>query len=166
MKKDERIKHKRSFHNSDFRTDKAKDEAYMNEQQKAEEVAKAMEARGLEIGGTEFFEHDRRREILGGMNKKILSLAIMSFTTTLVTASPYFNNSVYRWESDCQYDLPMGCSIAAKMYLKGRWEDAKTGEMVKIKGSKKSRYKKAKQLFKRACDPGDKKSCKEYKKIN
>ncbi|QOR63055.1 hypothetical protein ACM66Z_08015 [Sulfurovum sp. ST-21] len=152
---------------TDFSTDKAKDEAYMHDQQKAQKVVDTIKAKGLELGGTEFFEHKSRREILGEkLSKKILSLVMITFVTTIVTASPYFNNSVDRWESDCKYDLRSGCAIAAKMYLRGSWEDAQTGEIVKIKGSKRSRYKKAKQLFKRACDLGDNISCKEYKKIN
>ena len=152
---------------TDFSTDKAKDDAYMADRQKAQKVADTVRAKGLELGGTEFFEHKSRREILGEkLSKKILSFVMITFVTTIATASPYFNNSVDRWESDCKYNLRSGCAIAAKMYLRGSWEDAQTGEMVKIKGSKRSRYKKAKQLFKRACDLGDNTSCKEYEKIN
>lgn len=48
-----------------FSTDKAKDDAYMADRQKAQKVADTVKAKGLELGGTEFFEHKSRREILG-----------------------------------------------------------------------------------------------------
>ena len=50
---------------SDFSTDKAKDEAYMKEEGTAEAVAAAARAKGVELGGVEFFEHKSRKDVLG-----------------------------------------------------------------------------------------------------
>ncbi len=42
----------------------------------------------------------------------------------------------------------------------------KQEKRLKLKAQKDQDIKKAKQLFKRACDLGDNTSCKAYKKIN
>jgi len=57
-----------------FSTDKAKDEGYMQSWQTAQKVVETARAKGMELGGTEFFEHKSRRDILGEkLSKKILS---------------------------------------------------------------------------------------------
>ena len=93
--------------------------------------------------------------------KKIIMLTSLAAT---MSWSAYFDNSVDRWESDCKYDISHGCSIAGSMYIRGNYEDANTGKIVKISGSKKERMKKAEKLLKKGCSLGSKKACMEYKK--
>ena len=59
------IGHKKSLLSKDFKTDRAKDRAYMEHQEKADAVAQALEAKGIQLGGVEFFDHQSRRDILG-----------------------------------------------------------------------------------------------------
>lgn len=59
-----------NFNYQDARTDRAKDKAYMeHHEQKAEQLARSMKAQGLTLGGVEFFEHESRRDQLGGSLK-------------------------------------------------------------------------------------------------
>jgi len=85
----------------------------------------------------------------------------------LATISIYANmvNDVQRWEADCKLGMSSACSIAATMYINGKWLDTYTGKYVKIKKSKKKRLKIAKKLLKKACSLGDKISCNKLKKI-
>ncbi|MBN2899935.1 MAG: hypothetical protein JXO44_14290, partial [Clostridia bacterium] len=51
----------------DFKTDRAKDKAYMeHHEKKAEQLSQSLKAQGLTLGGVEFFEHESRRDQLGG----------------------------------------------------------------------------------------------------
>jgi len=59
---------------TDFSTDKAKDEAYMKEETKAEAVAATARAKGVELGGVEFFEHQSRKDVLGEQLKNYTPL--------------------------------------------------------------------------------------------
>jgi len=95
------------------------------------------------------------------MKKTILTIIALG---SIANAS-YFNNSVDRWEFDCKSGIIYACGIAGNMYIKGKWEDANTGKMIKIKKTKKERIKKAKELLARGCMKGHKKSCTDLKAL-
>jgi len=94
--------------------------------------------------------------------KKIIMVSLLIFGTANAT---YFDNSVDRWEMDCNLKGGSGsnCTIAARMYERGNWEDANTGKITKIKGTKTPRIQKAKALYKRACKKGNKEGCEKAK---
>ena len=99
------------------------------------------------------------------MNRKLLGTLFIVAAATHLIASPFFDNSVDRWESDCKYGMSSGCGIAGNMYIVGKWENANTGKFIKIKNSKSERMKKAEKLLKKGCQLGNKKSCNDYKKF-
>ena len=96
--------------------------------------------------------------------KKIILGILVTFG---IANAMYFDNSVDRWEAEC--DLVVGdgsrCMIAASMYERGDWENANTGEIIKINGSKTELMKKAKKLYQKACKQGEKKGCRKMKSL-
>ena len=98
------------------------------------------------------------------MNRFFRFLGISIISALPLTASPYYDNSVHRYETDCMLDLYVGCSAAASQYKQGWWEDANTGKHIKIKMSKKKRMQKARKLLQYGCKSGDTYCCKKLKK--
>ena len=96
--------------------------------------------------------------------QKIILGTLLTFG---IANAMYFDNSVDRWESDCNLAVGEGshCMIAAGMYERGDWENANTGEMVKIEGSKTELMKQAKKLYQKACNQGEKKGCQKAKAL-
>jgi len=97
------------------------------------------------------------------MKKVIIGILAVSMGHAM-----FFDNSIERWEGDCQPGgvmNPGSCMIAASQYLAGEWEDANGGGLIKIKGSKEEHRKKALILFKRACKAGEKRGCAKAKAL-
>jgi len=98
---------------------------------------------------------------------KVLSKIILTALVATVAIAPLyaiskipFDNSPFRWECDCEeFEIGAHCNIAAGMYLAGKWEDANTGKFSKIKGNKKKRVSRAKELFSIGCNGGSERSC-------
>ena len=81
---------------------------------------------------------------------------------TMVVSLNAFDQSLSRWEGDCEYDSSSACAIAAGMYEAGVYEDQHTGKMIKIGKN----LKKAKTLYKKACSLGNNGACNNYKRLS
>ena len=85
----------------------------------------------------------------------IIVLTILAFSA--------WNQSLERWESDCNYGMATACSIAASMYedgVKVEWTGKYNKHTKRVKN-----IKKALMLYKKACKLGDNLACKDYKRL-
>jgi hypothetical protein len=53
------------FKQQEFQTDRAKDKAYMEYREKADEAADVLEAKGISLENISAFDHKSRQDILG-----------------------------------------------------------------------------------------------------
>ncbi len=91
---------------------------------------------------------------------KQIVLTIILFSTL----NAEWDQSLDRWEMDCNYNNATACSIAASMYRDGKRVVFENN--INITHKMKKNISKAIKLYKKACRLGDKLACKELKKLS
>lgn len=95
--------------------------------------------------------------------KKMLLASMMLIATTSHLAAEW-DQSLSRWESDCDFGNDIGCSIAGSMYEEGH--NVTYNGVNNIESIMKKDTDKALRLYKKGCELGGSTSCDNLKELS